>query len=162
MPDIETDYDPQDSAEAFDETHRSDEDGVSADALEDAPDLDDDVLDVTSAVGDSDEDEGLVTADDMSAEDLDDLDTEDDEEDDEEEDEDADLDDDLEDEPEDDDLEDEDDDLEDDDLDDEDLDDDEEETEETPESKAADSDRLDEGLEETFPASDPVSAKHIT
>jgi hypothetical protein len=25
-----------------------------------------------------------------------------------------------------------------------------------------DSDRLDEGLEETFPASDPVSAKHIT
>lgn len=28
--------------------------------------------------------------------------------------------------------------------------------------KAAESDRLDEGLEETFPASDPVSAKHIT
>ena len=26
----------------------------------------------------------------------------------------------------------------------------------------AESDRLDEGLEETFPASDPVSAKHIT
>ena len=30
------------------------------------------------------------------------------------------------------------------------------------EGDAADSDRLDEGLEETFPASDPVSAKHIT
>lgn len=29
-------------------------------------------------------------------------------------------------------------------------------------AKASDSDRLDEGLEETFPASDPVSAKHIT
>ena len=29
-------------------------------------------------------------------------------------------------------------------------------------SKAAESERLDEGLEETFPASDPVSAKHIT
>lgn len=28
--------------------------------------------------------------------------------------------------------------------------------------KADDSERLDEGLEETFPASDPVSAKHIT
>ncbi len=27
---------------------------------------------------------------------------------------------------------------------------------------AAESERLDEGLEETFPASDPVSAKHIT
>jgi hypothetical protein len=28
--------------------------------------------------------------------------------------------------------------------------------------KAAESDRLDEGLEETFPASDPVAAKHIS
>lgn len=28
--------------------------------------------------------------------------------------------------------------------------------------RAAESDRLDEGLEESFPASDPVSAKHIT
>ena len=28
--------------------------------------------------------------------------------------------------------------------------------------KASESERLDEGLEETFPASDPVSAKHIT
>ncbi len=28
--------------------------------------------------------------------------------------------------------------------------------------KAAEDDRLEEGLEETFPASDPVSAKHIT
>ena len=34
--------------------------------------------------------------------------------------------------------------------------------EETDAEVAADSDRLDEGLEETFPASDPVSAKHIT
>ncbi len=30
------------------------------------------------------------------------------------------------------------------------------------EDDGAESDRLDEGLEETFPASDPVSAKHIT
>ena len=30
------------------------------------------------------------------------------------------------------------------------------------ESDPDDEDRLDEGLEETFPASDPVSAKHIT
>jgi len=30
------------------------------------------------------------------------------------------------------------------------------------ESDPADEGRLDEGLEETFPASDPVSAKHIT
>ncbi len=30
------------------------------------------------------------------------------------------------------------------------------------EDAEAESDRLDEGLEETFPASDPVSAKHIT
>lgn len=29
-------------------------------------------------------------------------------------------------------------------------------------AQAADDERLDEGLEETFPASDPVSAKHIT
>ena len=30
------------------------------------------------------------------------------------------------------------------------------------ESDAAEEERLDEGLKETFPASDPVSAKHIT
>lgn len=34
--------------------------------------------------------------------------------------------------------------------------------EEIEADKAADSERLDEGLEETFPASDSVSAKHIT
>ena len=34
--------------------------------------------------------------------------------------------------------------------------------EEVQAEHAAESERLDEGLEETFPASDPVSAKHIT
>lgn len=34
--------------------------------------------------------------------------------------------------------------------------------EETDPEQEADDERLDEGLEETFPASDPVSAKHIT
>jgi hypothetical protein len=29
-------------------------------------------------------------------------------------------------------------------------------------TETSDDERLDEGLEETFPASDPVSAKHIT
>lgn len=37
---------------------------------------------------------------------------------------------------------------------------DEEETGATPQDR--EDDLLDEGLEETFPASDPVSAKHIT
>ncbi len=32
----------------------------------------------------------------------------------------------------------------------------------TPKQRKDESERLDEGLEETFPASDPVSAKHIT
>ncbi len=32
----------------------------------------------------------------------------------------------------------------------------------TPQEHKDESERLDEGLEETFPASDPVSAKHIT
>jgi len=34
--------------------------------------------------------------------------------------------------------------------------------EEVKAEQAAEDHRLDEGLEETFPASDPVSAKHIT
>jgi ribonuclease E len=133
MLDLDTDFDPQDAAETFDETHRQDQTG--ADDLRDEPDLANDAPDLTSTLGDADEDD-LATADEMDPDDLDDLDPDDEEEDDE--DEDDDLDDDLEDEPEDEDL-----DLED-------------------SADPGESDRLDEGLEETFPASDPVSAKHIS
>jgi hypothetical protein len=100
MPDLDLDdsYDAQDEAETFDETHRTDEEGGGED-LQDEPDLEDDVYDVTSALGDADEDDA-VAADDLDPEDLDDLDLDDEED----EDEDDDLDDDLEDEPEDDDL----------------------------------------------------------
>lgn len=125
MPNLDLDdaYEPQDEAETFDETHRTDELAVGGDDLEDEPDLEDDVYDVTSAQGDADEDdEDLETADDADPEDLDEM------EDDEDEDDDDDLDDDLEDEPEDDDLDEEEDLDEDDDFeDDEDLDEDEEE-----------------------------------
>jgi hypothetical protein len=197
-------FEPQDEAETFDETHRTDELGVGSDDLEDEPDLQDDVYDVTLALGDADEDdEDVDSADDLDPEELDDLDDEEDE------DEDDDLDDDLEDEPEDDDLDD--DDLDDEDLDEEEdasaasepglvyaadldaltnpRDDDVEKYESNRELSGAqladlgymkesrsfassediadtadpdDSRRLDEGLEETFPASDPVSAKHIS
>ncbi len=228
--DLDTDYDPQDSAETFDETHRSDEMAGSDEDLQDLPDVDADVYDVTSALGDADEeDDDGETADDLDPEDLDDLDDEEDE------DEDDDLDDDLEDEPEEDEDEEEEEEPVDaaagrpapiepglvyaaslDDVTNP-RDDDVEKYESTrelsdeqvedlgykqsdlyavkpegagadweersfgadiadtviegsgasaddieDESDPAEEDRLDEGLEETFPASDPVSAKHIS
>jgi hypothetical protein len=143
MPDIDNGIEAQDTAEAYDETNREDaltlggEDGVED------PDIAEDVYDVTSADGDADEDDD----DDDGDDDLDPEDLEVDEDDDDT------LDDDLETEPED---------------------------GVSPEPRAFaqgtgataedvadehdddDDARLDEGLEETFPASDPVSAKHIT
>jgi hypothetical protein len=58
MPDPDLDADEQDLAETFDETHREDEDPALMD-LDEAidPDLDDSAYDVTRAEGDEDEDE---------------------------------------------------------------------------------------------------------
>jgi hypothetical protein len=221
MPDLDLDdgQDPQDEAEVFDESQRIDDMALSADQP-DQPDVDGDLYDVTTAIGDADEDDIALDAADLDPDDLDDDDLEDDEDDDD------DLDDDLEDDPEDDEDEDEDspvdvgaarahrsepglgytDDL---DAATNPRDDDAEKYESTrqlsdqqvadlgyagkaapevetesvvvvaeeervirgsgataedveDESDPDDEDRLDEGLEETFPASDPVSAKHIT
>jgi hypothetical protein len=101
MPDVDNDFDPQDEAEVFDETHGADEDptGAAPDDVDADPDELTDVYDVTSARGDADEDEDEgETADDYDDDDLDDLDLDDEE--DEDYDEDDDLDDDLEDVPE--------------------------------------------------------------
>ena len=193
-PDI--DIDPQDAAEAYDETHLN-EDAAEFSTLEELPE----VFDATTARGDA-RDVDEVDEADLDPEALDDEDLEDDEDDD-----DA-LRDDLEDQPEDDDLDDEDDlDSEDavDQLDwdeadvenvadvDEVTDPDDEDADEyespelsdedlkelgykddpppasgaTPEDVADEShprqeELLDEGIEETFPASDPVSVKRIT
>lgn len=100
MPDVDDEFDPQDEAEVFDETHGADEDptGAAPDDVDGDPDELTDVYDVTSALGDADEDEDDDTADDYDEDDLDDLDLEDEE--DADEDEDADLDDALEDLPE--------------------------------------------------------------
>jgi hypothetical protein len=98
MPDVDDEFDPQDEAEAFDETHGADEDptGAAPDDVDGDPDELTDVYDVTSAQGDSDDDEDEgETADDYDDDDLDELDL--DEEEDEEDDEDDALDDDLED-----------------------------------------------------------------
>ena len=70
MPDLDNGSDAQDSAEAFDETHGTDEDGagvLASDDLLDDPDGLTDGYDVTAAEGDSDDDDddGL-TADDLS------------------------------------------------------------------------------------------------
>ena len=95
------DLDPQDEAEAFDETHGLDEDptGADPDDVDSDPDELTEVFDVTSALGDSDdaEDED-ETADDYDDEELEELEL--DEEEDEDDDEDDELDDDLEDAPE--------------------------------------------------------------
>ncbi len=101
MPDVDDDgFDPQDEAEVYDETHGLDEDptGAAPDDVDADPDELTDVFDVTSALGDADEDEDDDTADDYDDEDLEDLDLDDEE--DADEDEDDDLDDDLEDAPE--------------------------------------------------------------
>lgn len=101
MPDVDDEFDPQDEAEVFDETHGLDEDptGADPDDVDGDPDELTDVFDVTSALGDADEDEDEgETADDYDEDDLDDLDLEDEE--DADYDEDDDLDDGLEDAPE--------------------------------------------------------------
>ena len=103
MPDFDNEYEPQDEAEAFDETHTVDELANGSDEIENDPDIAEDVYDVTSALGDADEDETELAADDYDAEDLDDLDLDD--EDDADEDVDDDLDDSLETSPEDDEVE---------------------------------------------------------
>jgi hypothetical protein len=221
MPDLDLGGDEQDSAEAYDETNREDElQAADGDDWE-GPDVAPDVYDVTSAVGDADDEDYELDASDFS----DDVDGDDIEED---EDDDASLRDGFENEPDDLGLSDDDDDAVDviagrsapsepglayvadvdastdprDDeaekyestrpLSDEQLEDlgyrdaqdkttrpsekrafgDDRETaiegsgatadDVADESDAGDEDRLDEGLEETFPASDPVSAKHIT
>jgi hypothetical protein len=211
MPDLDLDSgaDSQDGAETFDETLREDELDAADGDFDDNPDIAGDVYDVTSALGDADDDDGVQYEMDAASgvEGIDDDDLEEDE------DEDDQLDDDFEDEPEDDDIDDEDDPV--------DIiagraapsepglayvadvdgstnprDDETEKYESTrplsdaqlddlgylntqdiktshrgsgaraedvlDESDPDDEDRLDEGLEETFPASDPVSAKHIT
>jgi hypothetical protein len=101
MPRVDDEFDPQDEAEVFDETHGQDEDptGAAPDDVDADPDELTDVYDVTSARGDADDDEDQgETADDYDEDDLDDLDLDDEE--DEDYDEDDDLDDDLEDVPE--------------------------------------------------------------
>jgi len=97
MPDVDQDgTDPQDEAEVFDETHGIDEDptGASPDDVDGDPAELTDVYDVTSALGDADDDEDDVTADDYDDDDLKSLELDDEEEVDE--DDDGDLDDDLE------------------------------------------------------------------
>ncbi len=193
MPDQEFDADEQDLAETFDETHREDEDpsGLDAAAGED-PDQDENVYDVTRAMGDGglDDDDRDGEEDEGDFDDIEDL---DEDEDDEDEDNDAEL---LADRPDDDfnpsvnaSIRPE--------FDEPGLDQVEDiDTVTTPHHrdaskyeskgplsddqirdlgyaprvadedraipKAHDENRLDEGLEETFPASDPVSASHIT
>jgi hypothetical protein len=94
--------DAQDEAEVYDETHGLDEDptGAAPDDVDADPDELTDVYDVTSALGDADDDDNRESADDYDDDDLDDLDLDDEEDADADEDEDDDLDDDLEDLPE--------------------------------------------------------------
>lgn len=102
MPDLpardgDDEFDPQDEAEVFDETHGSDEDptGAAPDDVDADPDELTHVYDVTSALGDADDDDG-ETADDYDEDDLDELELDEEED----YDEDDALDDDLEDVPE--------------------------------------------------------------
>jgi hypothetical protein len=85
MPDLDLDdgADAQDSAEAFDETNREDElISASGDDVED-PDIAEDVYDVTTAIGDADDEDGrqydLDAADGVEDLDLDDLEEDEDE-----------------------------------------------------------------------------------
>ncbi len=80
----EMDGDEQDLAETFDETHREDEEsGVYDPGANLDPDMDADVYDAVSALGDEDEDgEENEDLDDLDDDDLDDEDLDDDEEDD--------------------------------------------------------------------------------
>jgi hypothetical protein len=95
MPDLDNGFEPQDEAEAFDETNREDELGLGSADLFDDPDVEEDVYDVTSAAGDADdEDDDGETADDYDDAELRALDIDDEE--DQDEDEDDNLDDGLE------------------------------------------------------------------
>lgn len=78
MPDVQDGYDDQDGAEAFDETNLDDHEELNEmRTFEELPDL----LDVTSAEGDRDEDEGLaLDAEDFDEEAFDDDDLEEDDE----------------------------------------------------------------------------------
>ena len=100
MPDVDNGYDPQDEAEVYDETHGLDEDptGGDSDDVDGDPDELTSVFDVTSALGDADEDDDDDTADDYDDDELEALDLDDDE--DVDQDDDGDLDNDLEDVPE--------------------------------------------------------------
>jgi len=79
-PDFDSGADAQDTAEAFDETHNTDEDVSPDETRSFAPDLFDDVYDVTKAEGDEDEDDEALDAADYNPDDLDDDDLEDDDE----------------------------------------------------------------------------------
>lgn len=98
MPDLDTSADPQDGAEAFDETNRDAELDAADGDFEDNPDIAGDVYDVTSALGDADDEDGPNDARD-AAEGVEDIDVDALEED---EDEDDTLDDGFDDDPEDD------------------------------------------------------------
>src|SRR3954468_11569814 len=105
MPDIpifdgDSNYDAQDEAEVYDETHGLDEDptGGEPDDVDGDPAELTDVFDVTSALGDADEDEDDDTADDYDDDELAALDLDDEE--DVDDDDDGDLDNELEDVPE--------------------------------------------------------------
>ncbi|MGZ3278304.1 MAG: hypothetical protein ACXWKT_09300 [Caulobacteraceae bacterium] len=97
MPDVDNTFDAQDEAEVYDETHGLDEDptGAEPDDVDGDPAELTDVFDVTSALGDADEEEDDDTADDYDDDEIQSLDLDDEE--DVDEDDDDDLDDDLED-----------------------------------------------------------------
>ena len=73
MPDIDG-ADPQDEAEAYDETNREDELGLADEDLFEDPDVARDVYDVTTAIGDADDDaysiEALDDSEDLDADDI--------------------------------------------------------------------------------------------
>jgi hypothetical protein len=79
MPDLDLDNgaDPQDEAETFDETNREEELAAADGDFEDNADIAADVYDVTSAIGDADDDDGpnyeLDAADGVEGIDSDDL-----------------------------------------------------------------------------------------
>jgi hypothetical protein len=85
MPDLDNDADPQDGAEAFDETNRQDGLLLDSDDEGDEPDIAPDVYDVTSALGDADDEDGpnyeLDAADGVESIDGDDLEDDEDEDD---------------------------------------------------------------------------------
>jgi len=87
MPDLDLDNgaDPQDEAETFDETNREDELGAADGDFEDNADIAADVYDVTSAIGDADDDDGrnneLDAADGVEGVSSDDLENDEDEDD---------------------------------------------------------------------------------